>query len=130
MLDLTFAEFYAAQYDDSHDVGVYVVKNGIPLYVGMSTSNVWSRWFYGTFRSHLEQDSTGQWFGYTPIGRKIAGNMPASWEWRIELWRVEDCVSFFASELKRLGFIPERVGIRAAEQLLMKHYQPTLNRQA
>lgn len=130
MVDITFAEFYAAQYDDSHDVGVYVVKNGVPLYVGMSTSNVWNRWFYGTFRSHLDLDTQNQWFGYTPIGRMIARNMPASWEWHIELWRVEDCASFFTGELKRLGFVPDRLCVRTAEQLLMKHYQPALNRSA
>ena len=130
MLDLTFAEFYGANYDDSHDVGVYVVKNGDALYVGMSSSNIWNRWFYGTFRSHMEQDVSGMWYGYSAIGRKIADNMPESWNWHIELWRVEDCVNFFGDYLATVGFRTDRIDVRAAEQILMKHYNPKLNVQA
>ena len=120
MLDLTFAEFYAAEYDDSHDVGVYVVKSDIPLYVGMSTSNIWNRWFYGTFRSHLDEDTGGHWIGNSPVGRAIVRDFPQSLDWRIELWRIEDCATFFNRPIERLD-------IRSCEHLLMIHYRPKLN---
>jgi hypothetical protein len=120
---MTLAEFYAAEYDESYDVGVYVIKNGNVLYVGMSTSNIWNRWFYGTFRSHLERDGNGRWWGNTPVGRAVASNMPDSWQWKIELWGLRDCAEFF-------GYDEKRFDIRSAEQKLMVYYKPKLNVQA
>lgn len=128
---ITLAQFRDEEYDASHDVGVYVVFNdACCLYVGMSTSNIWNRWFYGTFRSHFDQHHTGEWIGNSPVARSIAKFMPQSWEWPIELWRASDCADHFSGKIQQLGFRPDRLDVRACEHLLISHYKPLLNRQS
>ncbi len=129
MLSLTFAEFMDGSYDSKYDVGVYVVKNDVAvLYVGISKSNIWNRWFgVGSWRCHMAQYHDGRWVGNSPIGKYIVSNMPESFAWPIELWRVEDCVSFFGDKIQSLGFRHDRIDIGSAEALLMRHYNPLLN---
>ncbi len=46
MIELTFWNFHEQKYDEKN-YGLYVMKNGFGgvLYVGISTVDIWSRWF-------------------------------------------------------------------------------------
>ena len=46
MIELDFLQFHEHQYDEN-GYELYVIKNGLGniLYVGISTTNVWERWF-------------------------------------------------------------------------------------
>lgn len=86
-ITLTFAEFIKGEKVGRQNL--YIVwRDAKALYVGISTTSVWHRWFSG-FSSHMARNVFRQWFGCSPIGEEVAKNTPQSLKWMIELRHYE-----------------------------------------
>ena len=81
MVELTFSQFHEQQYRDE-GYCLYVLKNGYKdvLYVGISTNDVWSRWF--GWGGHMTWDGKVI-YGESSIGEKIENHLPNSLSWEI-----------------------------------------------
>ena len=122
MIELTFQDFHEQQYEDNQ-YSLYVMKNnlGTVLYVGISTNDVWERWF--SWGGHMTWDGNVV-YGESPIGRRIEDSLPASLEWKIELWTIDDCLEFCCNELhdKKSG-----ITIHDVEPIMIQKLSPELN---
>jgi site-specific recombinase XerD len=122
MIELTFQEFHEQNYDDNHYC-LYVMKNGLGdvLYVGISTSDIWERWF--SWGGHMTWD--GQIiYGESPVGINIEDHLPASLDWNIQLWTLQDCLRFCSNEL------PEDtsgITVHEIEPIMIQKLAPVLN---
>lgn len=84
----------ADNFPDDDDIELYIIKNKRDcLYIGISKSNVWNRWFSG-FGSHMFYDARERLCGNSRIGIEISDNFPESYKWTVELWTLEDCLRF------------------------------------
>lgn len=119
MITLTFAEFHKGDYDDKdecHDL--YIIKRDTEtLYVGISTRDVWNRWF-GQWGGHIRRNGWGEYFHTSEIGRAVIENMPQSNNWTVELWTLDDLRKYFATPL---------LSLRRAENLMIKQLKPCHN---
>ncbi len=81
MIELSFMDFHKQRYEDQ-GFRLYVVKNGLEdiLYIGISTVDVWQRWF--GWGGHMTWDENII-FGESPIGVKIENHLPDSLQWKI-----------------------------------------------
>src|ERR1051325_9320240 len=97
MIELTFHEFHEQKYQQQQFC-LYVVKNANEniLYVGISTNDIWERWF--GWGGHMTWDGKII-YGESPIGVKIETHLPDSLGWKIQLWTLEDCIKFCKKEL-------------------------------
>lgn len=122
MVEITFREFFEYRYRDDEFFELYVMKNGLDenLYVGISSQNVWNRWF--GWSGHI---TVGDKFlvGESEIGRKVVDHLPNSWGWKIQLWTLDDCVEFCADALNPLG----RYNIKLLEPMVIQKLRPSLN---
>ena len=122
MTNLLFSDFMTGLYDEPAEdpFMLYVCRDdeGKCLYVGISRSDVFGRWFYGS-RAHVRQNIHGEWFGGSPIGKAVCEAMPKSVRtWHIELWGLEEL---------RQKFHPKD-GILDVEAKMIHELHPTLNR--
>jgi len=122
MIELSFRNFYEQKYDDE-GCCLYVMKDGLGdiLSIGISTNHVWVRWFGG--RGHLPWTGT-MFYGNSIIGEKIASHFPKSWDWKIQLWTLEDCKEFCYKDLPNYDF---GFAVRAVEARMIKILSPALN---
>lgn len=76
MIELRFEDFYEQNFE-GEDFCLYIMKNGLGdvLYVGISTVDVWWRWFSGT--GHIPWSGT-MLYGNSTIGEKIVNHLPDS----------------------------------------------------
>lgn len=76
MIELTFFHFHERNYNDE-GYCLYVMKNGTGgvLYVGISTNNVWDRWF--GWGGHVTWDGN-VFYGESAVGTKIENHLPDS----------------------------------------------------
>ena len=102
---------------------MYVVKNGNGeiLYIGISTNNIWERWF--GWGGHMVWDGKVI-YTESPIGTKIENHLPDSLKWKIQLWSLKDCLEVCAKELP--SDISE-VTIRHMEPIMIRKLSPALN---
>ncbi len=129
MVELTLYDFHEHYYDILEEkfpgasFRLYVMKNGLGdvLYVGISTDDVWERWFGG--RGHMCWDGNII-YGDSPIGVKIENHLPESLQWKIQLWTLSDCMEFCASTLPDQGV---KMDIRAVEPFMIQKLHPALN---
>jgi hypothetical protein len=97
MIEITFFNFH--EHDYKYDrYCLYVMKNGSGgiLYVGISTNDVWVRWF--GWGGHLMWDGNVI-YGESTIGEKIENHLPESLRWKIQLWTLEDCQKYCGQEI-------------------------------
>lgn len=122
MIEVTFLEFHQQRYNEQ-ELCLYVVKNGSgdTLYVGISTNDVWERWF--GFGGHLTWDGDVI-YGESPVGVKIENHLPDSLSWKIQLWSLRDCLEFCSDELPT--DLPEAT-IQYLEPIMIKKLSPVLN---
>ena len=121
MIELTFQEFHVHQYKE-HGFCLYVIKNrhADVLYIGISTNNIWERWF--GFGGHMVWDGKVI-YGESPIGVKIEDHLPDSLHWKIQLWTLSDCVKFCRKELpKDISLLT----IRDVEPIMIQKLSPAL----
>lgn len=122
MIALRFEDFHKQNYEDK-GFCLYVMKNGLDdvLYVGISTQDIWSRWF--AWGGHMTWD--GKFIrGESPVGEKIENHLPDSLNWEIQLWTLKDCIGFCKQELRGNT---SKVTIREVEPIMIRKLSPTLN---
>jgi len=130
MIELRFENFYKQNFE-GEDFCLYVMKNGLGdiLYVGISTADVWLRWFGGA--GHIPWSGTTL-YGNSTIGEKIVDHLPDSWDWNIQLWTLKDCLEFCEQDIPDpkvkivLGDYSDIV--RNVEARMIKKLSPALNR--
>jgi len=122
MIELDFLQFHEQKYREKR-YELYVLKNGLGdiLYIGISKSNVWERWF--GWGGHMMWDGNVI-YGESPIGVKIENHLPDSLNWKIQLWTLEDCIKFCRKELP--GDILEKT-INDVEPIMIRKLSPALN---
>ncbi len=128
MLTLGFDQFMEGKYPDDFQMPfqMYVLRDMIKtLYVGISTRNVWNRWF--SDRGHMTQNVDGRWFGISAIGQHVVENMPSSLQYVIDLWTLQDGLSTFETELRQAGYSLERTDIHCVEPIAIQRLRPTFN---
>jgi hypothetical protein len=125
MKALTFAEFHKGDFED---IGyqLYFVKDtkSKAMYIGISQNSIWQRWFGGV-TSHMDITASGQLYGTSNIGQVIERRFPSSWDWTIELWTKEDCLSVLDREFD--GKNMERINIETLESYMIKKFKPLYN---
>lgn len=122
MIELSFRQFHDGQYRE-RGYELYVMKNGLGdiLYIGISTTDVWGRWF--AWGGHMMWDGNVI-YGDSTIGGKIENHLPESLDWKIQLWTLKDCLKFCKAEL------PEdtsNLTIQHVEPIMIRKLSPSLN---
>jgi hypothetical protein len=80
-ITMTFERFMKLEKEPPHNL--YIIwKRRKALYVGISKSGVWSRWFGRRGRLYKLGQS---WAAEDTIGEVVIKNMPASLKWKVEL---------------------------------------------
>jgi len=122
MIEITFKDFYEYTYHEDGFYELYVMKNGLEeiLYVGISTQNIWNRWF--GWNGHI-MDGPNFMVGESSVGRKVVDHLPDSWDWKIQLWTLNDCMAFCTDELNPNG----RYTIQMVEPFMINKLHPILN---
>jgi hypothetical protein len=122
MIELTFQEFHQQHYEEQQFC-LYVVKNASMdiLYVGISTRDVWERWF--GWGGHMTWDDKVI-YGESPIGVKIENHLPDSLNWKFQLWTLKECIEFCRKELS--SDLSE-VTIHEIEPIMIRKLSPALN---
>ena len=122
---LKFSEFYEGNFED---IGyeLYFVKDtdNKAMYIGISLNSIWHRWF-GEGASHMDTNASGNLFGISVIGQVIERRFPDSWDWMIELWTKEDCLTELGKILE--GKNAKRINIGILEPFMIKKFMPIYN---
>jgi hypothetical protein len=121
MIEIDFEHFHNQDYmEEGYDL--YVMKNGLGdvLYVGISNQSIWERWF-GWNGHILWLDHVVE--GNSAVGQKIVDHLPGSLKWEIQLWTLEDCVSF-CRDILPTTHIPN---IAFIEPYMIQKLSPILN---
>jgi hypothetical protein len=122
MIELGLEDFHEHNYEDA-GFCLYVMKNGLDevLYIGISTVDVWDRWF--GWGGHMTWDGKVI-YGESPIAVRIENHLPESLHWKIQLWTLKDCIEFCSKEL------PEHtteITIHNIEPIMIRKLSPVLN---
>jgi hypothetical protein len=122
MIELTFLDFHEQQYTEQRFC-LYVIKNGNEdiLYVGISTNDIWERWF--GWGGHMTWDGKTI-YGESPIGTHIEDHLPASLHWKIQLWSFKDCLEFCIKDLPNDIY---EITIHDIEPIVLRKLSPVLN---
>jgi hypothetical protein len=122
MIELTFQAFHEQKYQEQRFC-LYIVINGNEnvLYIGISTNDIWERWF--EWGGHMTWDGDVI-YGESPIGAKIENHLPDSLTWKIQLWTLDDCLQFCRKELPSDS---SEVTIHAIEPIMIRKLSPALN---
>ena len=122
MIELDFLQFHEQKYREKR-YELYVLRNGLGdiLYIGISQSNVWERWF--GWGGHMMWDGNVI-YGESPIGVKIENHLPDSLNWKIQLWTLRDCVKFCKNELPS---DTSEITIHEIEPIIIRKLSPALN---
>lgn len=122
MIELSFLEFHEQQYNEEQFC-LYVVKHlsEETLYVGISTNNIWERWF--SWGGHMTWDGKVI-YGESPIGLRIENHLPDSLQWKIQLWNLKDCLEFCRDQLSE---DVSEITIHDLEPLMIRKLSPVLN---
>jgi hypothetical protein len=89
MFEITFKDFYELGYEEDAWHELYVVKNGLDevLYVGITSQKIWDRWFGWNGHIFLSGPIL---VGRSSVGNKIVDHLPDAWEWKVQLWSLDD----------------------------------------
>jgi len=122
MIEITFREFFEYKYREEGFHELYIMKNGLGeiLYIGISEQNIWNRWF--GLNGHI-MEGPNFLIGESSVGRKVVDHLPDSWDWKIQLWTLNDCVEFCADELNPDG----RYDIKTLEPFMIQKLRSSLN---
>ena len=128
-LVLTFREFADGNWsemDDRQDYyEMYVIRNNTNvLYVGISESNIYNRWFSSP-SCHMYKTQDG-FISFSSIGHEIKDNMPISFDWIVELWTVPIAFAYLKDALP-IGYKLERMNIKVLERFMIRNRRPLLN---
>lgn len=123
-LRITFKEFEEGDYEGERNLYIVWYKDQA-LYIGISESNIWNRWFADSRGCHVFKIGERYRGDYSSsIGRCIIDNFPASYNWIIELRHYP--VGLLYKERKELKDI-ERGLIQKYSPLFNVTYAPELS---
>jgi len=125
MKTLKFSEFYKGHFaDDGFEL--YLVKDtaGKAMYIGISRDAIWHRWFGGG-PSHMDTSPAGNLYGKSYIGEVIERRFPGSWDWIIELWTKEECLSYCKNDFS--GRDLAKIKIESIEPYMIAKFGPLYN---
>ena len=132
MIKIRFEDFENANYnDDKEDYKIYLVRNanGEILYVGISRTSVWNRWF-GNF-GRMQRAYNGEFIPSDSVSNEIYINLPLSLNWTIELLTVRDGYDIISDEWRYpdipIGDNYKTHWINEIEKLMIKKLKPKLN---
>lgn len=122
MIELDFQQFHDQQYREKR-YELYILKNGLGdiLYIGISKNDIWQRWF--GWGGHMTWDGKVI-YGESPVGVKIENHLPDSLSWKIQLWTLQDCISFCRNELPTHTL---EITIHEIEPIIIRKLSPALN---
>src|SRR5271157_2690979 len=122
MIELEFIQFHEQKYRGKR-YELYMLNNGVGdiLYIRISTRDVWERWF--GWGGHMMWDGKVI-CGESPIGVKIESNLPDSLQWKIQLWTLKDCITFFRNELPK---DLHNITIHDIEPIMIQKLSPAIN---
>jgi hypothetical protein len=126
MIRLKFSEFMSGEYDkrgERHVIYILIAESCI-LYIGMSSGNLWHRWFAYP-GSHIRQYTSTQWGYNSPAGEAVVRCAPESMNWTVELWTAEDCIKLLSDD-ESLGRLDPR-DLRELEWLMIDRLHPAFN---
>ena len=126
MIEISFYDFHEQNYEENHYV-LYVMKNGLGdvLYGGISTVDVWDRWF--GWGGHMLWDRPFIYSSST-IGEKIVNHLPDSLDWKIQLWTLKDCFKYCEEEFPDdISYATYNYTIRDIEAKMIRKLSPALN---
>ena len=124
MVTMTFREFMKGDYEEplliTDSFKLYVLSDSSDncLYVGISTANIWNRWFNNTF-SHIGTNIYKELFGNSNVGLYVVANIPKSLDWNIHLYSLIDC--------RRLLNDKRKMPIHEVEPRIIKKLRPSMN---
>jgi hypothetical protein len=121
-LSLFFSQFLEANYKrDRHNL--YIIWKGKQaLYVGISKTDIWGRWFSGSYGHMMFIHQTKRWIGNSSIGSVIERNFPKSLKWKVELRRYS---TFSWTDNEKLEMAEQRL-IRELRPLFNSTYRSSL----
>jgi len=73
----------------------------------------------------MDINASEKLYGTSDIGQVIERRFPSSWNWTIELWTKEDCLSVLDREFE--GKNMERINIETMEPYMIKKFEPLYN---
>ena len=122
---LSFLEFLSGEYPDKEygeePYQLYVVRKKTQvLYVGISESNIWNRWFYGN-RGHVQTNIYGELMGRSSVGNAVTEEPQAC---SIELLTLSECIEY-CRDISH--FKINRCDIKDVEPAMIFKLKPTLN---
>lgn len=122
MIEIEFERFHDQDYIDE-GFELYVMKNGFgdALYVGITSQDVWERWF--GWGGHMLWDGKII-YGDSAVGQKIEDHLPDSLSWKIQLWTLDDCISFCKDMLSASN---RQLTIKYLEPFMIQKMSPILN---
>jgi hypothetical protein len=125
MQAMKFFEFYKGHFADG-GYELYFVKDieERPMYIGISRDSIWHRWFGGG-PSHMDINADGKIYGKSYFGEVMERRFPASWDWIIELWMKEECISACINEFS--GRDPDKIEIESVEPYMIAKFEPLYN---
>lgn len=127
MIKLSFSQFMGRKYDERDEIHeLYVLRtDAYILYIGISRSDVWDRWFQLP-TSHLFRVGKDLWRSNSEAGRAVLECYPESKGWIIQLWTVDDCIQFLGLD-NRLEIKRAQRDIFFVESLMINKLKPALN---
>lgn len=127
MLTLTFTEFAeGSKFPDFVDFSLYVVRNDNSiLYIGISQSNIWNRWFSAGY-CHMRQTEYGEWHGNSLIGQEIVSHLPQSEKWEFDFWSLKEALDFMSIDYIYQSVYAVCLHPVSKEQLSIKDVEPEM----
>jgi hypothetical protein len=124
-ITLTFGQFLKSEYKrDKHNL--YIIwKDGLALYVGISKTDIRTRWFTAGYGHMSIARHNKQLTGISPIGRVIQRNLPESLDWAVELRHYS---TFSWTDSEKLIEAEQRL-IHELRPLFNTTYRPPLTEQ-
>jgi len=116
MQTVTIQSILAKTSDNTLGQLIYVVRDAnLVFYVGQSKRDVVDRFF-----EHLQKPSR--------LGRFVELNKPASFAWQVDFYTLADCRPFVNQKSLFSMQAWEHFDMDMAEQALIRHFRPVLNR--
>jgi hypothetical protein len=104
MYTLKFESFIDPENYPVDRIVLYVVRDGSTvLYVGVSKSNVWGRWF-GSY-GRMQKNFYDEWVARDSIATHIVRNMPMSLSFEVDLWAIAESIDFLGSQSADLDIV-------------------------
>jgi hypothetical protein len=119
MRSIRFGDFLSGQSTDAPEEVLYVLRSHVCLYVGISRTGIWERWFdpdLGHIRGCMR-------YGASAVGAYVLEHLPFSLVWTIEFWTDRDCRQFLFPD----GRYQCGSKIEELESLMIKQLKPALN---